>query len=221
MNKNKKILKKPKNLIFDNITLVTAFFKIKSKHSYNDYLKWMINFLKVNRSMVFYIEKSLSKIIKKIRPKEFENKTIWIEYNMKDFYSYKHYLKVFKETYNIDFEKKIHSVPLYLIWAEKCKFLENAIIKNYFNSKCFYWVDVGYFRNSTKIKSYINDWPSSKNCFEDPRVIFNVLRTSSKTEIEELKNFNINTHLKFQKKINVGGNMFGGQSKYIKRFVKL
>ena len=208
------------NNIMDNITLVTAFYKKASKHSFNEYLEWMNNLLKINRSMIFYIQKSIFKKIKKMRPKELENKTIWIEYNMKEFYSYKHYLKEFKETYNIDIEKSHHSVPLYLIWAEKCKFLENAVIKNYFNSTCFYWVDAGFFRNSTKIKSYLN-WPSPKKCFEDPRVIFNELRNSSKSEITELLNFNINTHIEFQKQINVGGGMFGGQSKYIKRFVNI
>ena len=121
----------------DDITIITAFYNISSKHSYNEYLEWMKNLLKINRSMVFFMEKSTSKIIKSMRPKKFENKTIWIEYNMKDFYSFKHYIKEFKETYNLDFEKSRHSVPLYLIWVEKCKFLEHAINKNYFNSKCF------------------------------------------------------------------------------------
>jgi hypothetical protein len=218
---NKLIFKKPKNIIFDNITLVTAFYKIKSKHSYNEYLQWMNNILKINSSIVFYTESSLSKKIKKMRPKQFENRTIWIQYNMNDFYTYKNYLKDFKETYRIDIEKSYHTVPLYLVWAEKCKMLENAIIKNYFNSTCFYWVDAGFFRNSSKINSYLNNWPSPKNCFEDPRVIFNVIRTSSKSEIEELKNFNINTHLKFQNRSNVGGNMFGGHYEYIKKFVSL
>jgi hypothetical protein len=208
------------NNIKDDITLVTAFYKIASKHSIKEYLKWINNILKINRSMVFYIEKSTYRKIKKMRPKEFEKKTIWIEYNMKDFYTLKHYLKDFKKAYNMDIEKSLHSVPLYLIWAEKCKFLENAVIKNYFNSTCFYWIDAGYFRDSSKIKSFIN-WPSSKKCFEDPRVIFNALRNSSKMEIEELKKFNINTHMEFQKKYNIGGGMFGGQSKYIKIFVTL
>lgn len=155
-----------------------------------------------------------------MRPKYLNNKTIWINYNMKEFYSLKHYIKEFNETYEIDFEKAIHSVPLYIIWAEKCKFLEKAILNNYFNTTCFYWVDAGFFRNSKIINKYL-DWPSSKNCFQDPRVIFNVLRNSSISEIEELKNFNINTHLEFQKKINVGGNMFGGHSKYVKKFINL
>ena len=208
------------NYTMDNITLVTAFYNIESKHSFNEYLEWINNILKINRSMVFYTEKSTYKKIKKMRSKELKKKTIWIEYNMKDFYSYKHYLKEFKETYNLDIEKSYHSVPLYLIWAEKCKFLENAIIKNYFNSTCFYWVDAGYFRNSKTINSYLN-WPSSKKCFEDPRVIFNALRNSSKSEIEELRNFNINTHIEFQRKDNVGGGMFGGKSKFINKFVNL
>ena len=227
INKNKnyyyinKKYTKSRNYLMDNITLVSAYFNITSKHKYKEYLEWTNNLLKINASMVFFIDKSMINIIRKMRPKEYENKTIWIPIQIKDFYTFKHFNKDFIETHKIDIEKRIHNVPLYLIWAEKCKFLEKAVINNYFNSKCFYWIDAGYFRDSRKIKKYLNNWPSTKNCFKDPRVIFNVLRNISKSEIEGLTNFNKSIHKEFQKKINVGGNMFGGQAEYIKTFSNL
>jgi hypothetical protein len=50
---------------------------------------------------------------------------------MEDFYSYKNFGKEFNESFYIDIEKSIHTVPLYLVWAEKCSFLKKAIINNH------------------------------------------------------------------------------------------
>ena len=51
---------------------------MKSKHRFSDDNYWISNLLKINRSMIFFLDKSIaSKIIYK-RPKEYGNKTIWI-----------------------------------------------------------------------------------------------------------------------------------------------
>ena len=97
--------------------------------------------------------------LKKIRPKEYYNKTVFNTIEIEDFYSYRNFIKDFTNSWKIDFEKKYHTIPLYLIWAEKCSFLKKVIEKNYFNSTCFYWVDAGYFREKEEMDKYI-DWPS-------------------------------------------------------------
>ena len=91
-------------------------------------------------------------------------------------------------------------------------------IKLYFNSKCFYWVDAGYFTNSNTIDKYIN-WPSTKKCFEDPRVLLNSIRIVPYSERKALLSFNLNAHKKFQRKANVGGGVFGGQSENLMKFI--
>jgi hypothetical protein len=153
-----------------------------------------------------------------MRPKYLHNKTIFIQMEIEDFYSYKKFGKEFNESFYIDKENKIHTVPLYLIWAEKCTFVKKAILKNYFNSKCFYWVDAGYFINSKLMDKYIN-WPSTKRCFEDPRVSLNSVRTIPFSERKELLNFNLKTHKNFQAKKNVCGGVFGGQTKNVLKFI--
>ena len=203
----------------DNITLVTALFKMKSKFPLDLYLNWVENLLLLNSSIVFYVDKELLNIVKRKRPKMYENKTIWIESSIYDFYSYKNFKKYFEESYKIDKEKSYHSVPLYMIWAEKCNFLKKAIYKNYFHSKCFYWIDAGYFR--FKEDKYINNWPSTKRCYEDSRVILNGMRKLSVEEIEGLKNFNISIYNNFINKVNVAGGLFGGKSFYLIRFINL
>ena len=145
---NTTINKEINNLPEDNITLVTALFKLKSnRHRFNEYLIWIENLLQINKPIVFFIEPSLLNIIKEKRPKIYENKTIWIERNFSDLYAYKHDLKKFQETYIIDKAKFKHTVDLYIIWSEKVNFLNESIEKNYFNSKYFFWVDAGLFRD--------------------------------------------------------------------------
>ena len=159
-------------------------------------------------------------ISKELRPKKYHNKTLWIEKRMKNFYSFKKYYKEFNDTYQKDYEKKRHNVLLYLIWAEKVHFLKEVANNNFFNTKCFYWIDIGYFRNPI-YSEYNLDWPSSQNCLEDPRIIFNSLRKFNNKEIIGYKRLNINFYKKFIKKINFGGGMFGGQKEYIDKFYKL
>lgn len=211
-----------KNNIFiqDDITLITSLFKIKSKYKFDEYIKWSKSFLQINASMVIFLDKSLSKEVKNYRPKKYQNKTIWIETEIKNFFSYKKYINNFNITYNIDYEKKLHSVPLYLIWAEKCYFVRRAIYRNFFKSKCFYWIDIGFFKNSN-LNKYLNNWPSKNKCFEDPRVIMNSMRKISNEEILELKKLEPKYYNEFIKKLNVGGGLFGGTQKYLNEFIKL
>ena len=160
------------NFIQDNITIVTGYQRIKSKHRFSLYNDWITNLLKINKSLIFFIDKSIANKIINKRPKEYLNKTIWILVGIEEFYSYKNFFKEFKQSHLIDIESFRHNARLYTTWAEKCIFLKAAAVKNYFNSKCFYWVDAGNFRDNSNIQNYIN-WPSAKKCFEDGRVVIN------------------------------------------------
>ena len=204
----------------DDVTLITALFKIKSKYKFENYLAWVKSFLKINASMVFFIDKSIIKEVKALRPSIYQKKTIWIEMELQDFYSFKYYYKYFNESHNKDYEKKIHSVPLYLVWAEKCYFVRRAILRNYFKSHCFYWIDAGFFKNKN-ITKYFNNWPSKNKCIEDPRVIINSIRKISNEEIQGLKKLDAKFYNEFIKKSNVGGGLFGGNEKYLQKFIKI
>jgi hypothetical protein len=48
----------------DDLTIVTAFYAIKSKHSFHEYLMRISNFMKLNHSIVFFTQKELIIIIK-------------------------------------------------------------------------------------------------------------------------------------------------------------
>ena len=217
--KNNSVITEKMKYKQDNLTLVTAYYKIKSKHSKRRYIRWMKFTLQLNRSMIIFSSKDFMEKIKEIRPKYLHNKTIFIELEITDFYSYKNYINDFNKTYKIDTEKwRHHSVELYLVWAEKCSFLKKAIINNYFNSTCFYWIDIGYFRRRRGIRNYIN-WPSTQKCYEDKRVLFSLIRNISETEKNLLLHFDKDTHKEFELKLNVGGTMFGGYFENLLKFI--
>ena len=214
------IKNKRKNFIQDDITLVTCLYQIDTnRHKHEEYLIWVENLLQINRPIIFFIQPNISKIIKEKRPKEYQNKTIWIEKNFCSLYSYKHYLKQFKETYIIDKAKYKHTVDLYIIWSEKMNFLKESIEKNYFKSKYFFWVDAGLFQKEN-MEKYINNWPSIDKIKNDSRVILNGIREIKKEELDKLMNFDNITHDKFMNDFNVAGGFFGGRSDYIIKFIK-
>lgn len=205
----------------DNVTLVSAFYIMKSKFSLYTYIKWLNNLLQLNSSIVFFTEKAFMKIAKNLRPKNLYNKTIFIEMEMKDFFSYQKYGKYFIKSFEIDLENGYHTIPLYLIWAEKCMFLKKVIQHNFFNSKCFYWIDSGWFRKSEEMSNYINNWPSPKKCYQDDRVLINLVRKFEDEEIRGIKNFNLTEIKNLEKRINVAGGMFGGRPEKLKKFIDL
>ena len=207
----------PINFTNDNITIVTGYQRIKSKHRFSLYNDWIANLLKINKSLIFFIDKSIAKKVINKRPKEYLNKTIWILVGINEFYSFKNFFNEFKQSHLIDVEYFRHNAKLYTTWAEKCMFLKVAAIKNYFNSKCFYWVDAGNFRNKSNLQKYIN-WPTTQKCFEDGRVVINEKKNISKYIKDGLKIFDIKIHKEFQKNYNVDASTFGGKREYVIQF---
>ena len=95
--------------------------------------------------------------LKEMRPKEFKRKTKFIELEMTDFYTYRHFYKDSKRSFEIDTENNYQAVLYISYGLKKSMFLKKAILLNYFNSKCFYWVDAGYFREKKKdMEKYLN-----------------------------------------------------------------
>ena len=204
----------------DDLTIVSAYYKIKSKHSVEEYLNWINNIVLLNKSIVFFTNKEFMDTLIKMRPKELHYKTKFIEVEMTNFYTYKKFYKDFKRSFDIDYENSYHTVPLYLVWAEKSMFLKKAILLNYFNSKCFYWVDAGYFREEkNEMEKYSNLWPSTKKCFEDNRFLMGQIKNFSESDKEKIVNFDKDAHKKLERNINVCGDIFGGQIKNTIKFI--
>lgn len=139
-------------------TIVTAYFKLeKSKASHAKYLGWMRNMLIIDNPMVIFCDESSVLLIQRLRELAgHSEKTRIIVTRFEDFYCYR-YIDVFKKHMDIDHERAIHSIELYLIWNEKSNFLRRAIEANPFSSEKFVWCDIGCFRrpNTEFVK-----WPN-------------------------------------------------------------
>ena len=68
------------------------------------------------------------------------------------------------------------------------------------------------------MNKYIN-WPSTKKCYENPRVLINSIRKVNDLEKKNLLNFDLKAHKQFQRKTNVGGGVFGGQAQNLLKFI--
>ena len=95
------------------------------------------------------------------------------------------------------------------------------IKENYFNSTCFYWIDAGYFWEKSEMYKYIVNQPSTKKCYEDKRLLLGQVRNFSDFEKHIIINFDIDSHINLQKNFNVAGNIFGGHSRNIIKFIEL
>lgn len=131
-------------------TIVTGYFKIKSKFPHNQYIEWMENMLKnIATPMVIFTDKETENIITQLRKPHLQNTKIIIT-SINEFYCYK-WIKLWQKHHNLDPEKNIHSPELYMIWAEKTEMVRKAIELNPFNSEFYLWCDIGCFRNRTHL----------------------------------------------------------------------
>lgn len=128
-------------------TIITAYFEITSKYPKEQYDEWMKIMLRnIATPMVIFCD---AKSIDKIRHYRlaYQSATVIIQKEISEFYNYK-YLEQWKRTLELDSEKNINNIELYMIWAEKAQFLKLGAEMNPFGSEFFLWCDIGYFRNT-------------------------------------------------------------------------
>jgi hypothetical protein len=140
-----------------DLTIVSAFFPMKSKFPPQQYLQWIAPFWSnVECNLVFFTSEEYTPFIESICPKA---KVITMDFNNCN--AYKKYSKQFW----IDQEKKDyetnHSSDLYAVWYEKKEFVLRAIELDYFNTSKFVWMDAGICRSETWLQ-YIKRFYSYK-----------------------------------------------------------
>jgi len=136
--------------IKDNVTLVSGYWPIHSKHSVQAYHTWFHNTLKINQRMIFFCDKETIPLIKSYRG---DLETIFVEYKIKDFYC-----TPFYNPFWID-RCEIPSSELGKIWHEKLHMLKLAKDMDGANATDFYvWYDAAncVFRNETPPTKRLN-----------------------------------------------------------------
>jgi len=141
-------------------TIVTAYFRLKSKYAASEYDTWMKHFLSIQDPIVVFTSPDLVSTIRDLRlqggphsstvivecqlsdlPIGFMNKGKKYSHNIKRGMSYWEY------QLEIDAEKRRHrSFELFWIWLSKVWFVNQAIDADYFESDFYMWSDIGSFR---------------------------------------------------------------------------
>lgn len=131
-------------------TIVTAYFKIPSKHSFKEYDEWSANMLSLQDPMVIYTTEDLVPTMKRLRAHAME-RTLVVPMKLKDTWIARNQnnTNYWEGQLQKDPEKAIHrSYRLFWIWLSKSWFVNDAIGKNPFKSALFVWSDIGSFRTT-------------------------------------------------------------------------
>ena len=142
-------------------TVVTCFYKIKSKHSFEKYDEWITLFLtNVHCNLVIFTSPDLKDYFLEKRPGILREKTFIICKELNDLDLSKKYSHLWDYQYSID--TLLHcgrTIGCYILWNSKLWFLKNAIDINHFNSDKFVWTDIGCLRESESVQ-YLKNYPN-------------------------------------------------------------
>ena len=132
---------------YAHTTIVTAYFRIPSKHSEHEYQVWIRNMLSLQDAMVIFTSPDLVEYMKFWRQHAID-RTCLIPMSLKETRMATQFDTAFWEMHAIfDPGRHIHpNYQLYLIWNEKTEWLKRTLDANPFHSQFFAWVDIGYFR---------------------------------------------------------------------------
>lgn len=130
-----------------NTTFVTAYYDIPNKFKTSTvYMEWMQNFLGFvgNMNVVVF---STGNALEQIKTWIHSERIHCIDLPFEHFTTFQ-FQQALEHQKNIDPEKDIHTVELYMIWNEKPFFVQKAIQLNLFDSTHYCWFDIGMIRDS-------------------------------------------------------------------------
>jgi hypothetical protein len=183
----------------ESVTVVSCYYKTPSKHSYDDYDKWINNLLmSIKCNIIIFTSSDLVSYFENIL--QF-NKNLNLKIIVKEFID----LNILKK-YNIDFwynQNKIDPTPnygrnkeCYIIWNSKMNFIKEAIELNPFDSDKFIWNDIGSMRDND-ISNFISKYPLYNNISID------------KLDIILIKDYEDKTQEYYQNETHLSGSIFG------------
>ena len=143
-------------------TVVTAYFRVSSKHSHQQYTTWMANVLATGSPMVIYSDEMSHSTVLRLRPPHLPTKHVVL--SLQDFAWAREYRRqpgFWERQRQLDPERegphRDVSPELYQIWNSKLEMVQRAADRDWFGSTHFWWVDVGSLREGTA--RFTDPWP--------------------------------------------------------------
>jgi hypothetical protein len=190
-------------------TVVTCYYKFKSKHSFEDYDGWITNYLStVQSNLIIFTSPDLKDYLLDKRPDHLKQNTRIICQELHELELAKKYENYWDYQYSIDNQKWCgRNKECYILWNSKLLFLKTAIELNIFKSDKFVWADIGSIRTTTDLNQLIYDnfpiYDKISNTQIDI-ILFNPIENDKqKVFIDEL---------------HLSGSMFGGHKDTILKF---
>lgn len=140
----------------NKITLVTALYNINREtegdgRTFDDYLKWFAETLKISSPMVIYVDKDLEQFVRLergSRPTKIITQPLdevpyyYLDQDIKNILNSTEYQNKIGAPARVECKLSLYNVIIY----SKFKWMKLAVEDNYFDSEYFMWVDAGLSR---------------------------------------------------------------------------
>ena len=127
-------------------TLVTAYFRIPSKHSHEEYSAWMRAVLSLDACLVVVADPADRGLLRGRDPRYTRLVAVPLEEAARRL---NRTAEFWAGQAAMDPEGGTHKgYRLYWVWALKPVFLRDAVLRDAFGSRYFFWVDIGCLRSS-------------------------------------------------------------------------
>lgn len=195
----------------DDATIVSAYYLIKSKLPSSKYEEYIKNFMYLDMKCVIATNnETYDKVFKEKYPETERRRYMIIEINDFKVSSYD-----WKKDYEMDHEKSVgHSPELYMVWAEKSFFLKRVIEENPYNTKYFFWNDIGLFRFPILLEQ-LKNYPNVKNIRDE----YIYITLVNKFNENDFKNISVCDD-RFRYRNTIAGGNFGGSYYVLMKFIK-
>lgn len=162
------------------VTIVSCYYLTDTKkYGREAYIEYIKNFMKLPfKVVIFTNEETLQHISPYLKKDNIVIEILPLTEFKTAGYDWKY-------QHSIDSEKDLHCPTLYMLWAEKIFFLRRAVEKNYFQSKYFFWNDIGSFRSPNYLIDFIS-FPIERNFVPKKMLMFNI-NPFTQTEINQKK----------------------------------
>jgi hypothetical protein len=191
-----------------SVTLVSCYYKIKSKSSIENYRKWIDNFFTNIKSNLIIFTNKESRIYLETY---LTDKVFIIEKDFEEFEIFKQYPNIWEQQYEMDCSKYCGRTKYcYMIWNSKINMVNEAIKINPFSSNKFIWNDIGNIRKQN-IGIDLSKYP-----------IYDKI-SNEKIDIAYLRPFNKNDMNRqyFKDEVHFSGSIIAGSIEIWKKFHKL
>ncbi len=156
------------------VTVVSAYYPMKSKYSKDNYTVWIKQFLEnMDCHLLFFTDESMVDFVNQHRSKFGEKTNIIILPREEWEANIKFPAGFWEKQWRKDPEKDIHSPELYQIWYEKKEFVRKAIQLNPYGSTDFIWCDAGILRSQEMIP-LVKNFPVANRIPTDKILMMNV-----------------------------------------------